>query len=298
MHHIISDGWSIEIIRSEFLSLYEAYQNKDKPEPISKPPAIQYRDFAVWQNTYISNPGLKSKARQYWKTKMEQGFPVLRFPYIAGGSIEDRSGAFYRCTVNQQIKEKLQRMAAQNNTTLFMVLFSMYNVLMSFLSGQDEVVTSVISAGRPHISLYDIVGYFINQVIVKIDVNLDEDFVDFLPKVSAELLEAFQYQDYPFELILDEMRMEPPKVTTAFNFLNMQDISIGQELASVESYHSEKWMDVKFVVTLYLKEFKNGIELGWEYQESLITKDIIEDIARNYIKLMDEITQEPPAIEK
>jgi non-ribosomal peptide synthetase component F len=181
-------------------------------------------------------------------------------------------------------------LAKNNNTTLFTVLFSMYNLLLAYLCGQEEIPVTIINAGREHLSLNMIVGYFINPIIVKTHVDLEGDFKDLLSNANKNVLEAFQHQHYPFELAADDLGIEYPNISTAFNLLNMQDISTGMEMDSMESYHMEERQEAKFPLVLMLMEYKNGIEISWEYQKSLFKPETIEAVAEKYVQLMDEIT--------
>jgi hypothetical protein len=290
MHHIISDGWSMEIIKNEFNLLYEAYA---KGSQLQLPPVShRYRDFAQWHNRQIRDPEIKEKALDYWKQTVKTGFPVLNLPYYQSGKKEDSSGAGYRSVVEYAVKNRLQRLAENNNITLFTLLFALYNLLLAYLTGEEEIVTAVINAGREHPALYPIVGYFINPVIIKTRVDLEVEFDVLLARVNREVLEVFRHQVYPLENVLEALNVPYPDVSTAFNMLKMQDISRGTEMESLESYHLEETQEPKFFLVLYITEYKNGIEIRWEYQKSRFKPETIESIAGKYLQLMAEITGE------
>jgi acyl carrier protein len=288
MHHIISDGWSMEIIKNEFNLLFDQYSKGSQPH--LPPVPHRYKDFARWHNRQIEDPEVKEKALDYWKKAMQSGFPVLKLPYYYRGKKGDSSGAGYRSVVECEIKTRLHLMAENNNTTLFTLLFALYNLLLAYLTGEKEIVTVVISAGREHPALYTIVGYFINPVIIKTQVDLEADFEVLLARVNQDVLEVFQHQVYPFENVLEELNVSYPDVSTAFNLLNMQDISRETELDSLESFHIEESQEGKYHLVLHVTEYKNGIEIRWEYQKSLFKPETIESIAGKYLQLVDEIT--------
>jgi len=223
---------------------------------------------------------------------VKTGFPALNLPYYQSGKKGDGSAAGYRSVVEYGIKNRLLRLSENNNTTLFTLLFALYNLLLAYLSGEEEIVTAVISAGREHPALYPIVGYFINPVIIKTRVDLEADFEVLLARVNSNVLEVFQHQVYPFENVLEALNIPYPDVSTAFNMLNMQDISRGIELDSLESFHLEETQEAKFPLVLYITEYKNGIEIRWEYQKALFKPETIESIAGKYLQLMEEITNE------
>jgi acyl carrier protein len=290
MHHIVSDGWSMQILEREFNLFYESYLFGKEPRLESL--QLQYKDFVAWHNRQIRNPELKEKSHHYWRRKLESGFPKLNLPIYYSGDIDEKTGAAYRCVINETVTHRLHQLAQSNNTTLFMVLYSIYNLLLAFLSGQEEIVLSIINAGRQHFSLRNIVGYFINPVLVKTRVNLEDDFDELLSRVNKYILEAFQHQSYPFELVLDEMKIQYPTISAAFNLLNMQDISREMELDSLEPVHIEESRQVKYHLILYMIEYKNGIEIRWEYQKALFKPETIESIAGKYLQVMDEITED------
>jgi acyl carrier protein len=288
MHHIISDGWSNHILQKEFNLCYESYLSGQEPQ--LAPLQFHYRDFSAWHNRRIHDLQLKEKSHRCWSGKLGPGFPTLNLPNYYSRDMAEKSGAGFRCTVNQDIKNRLHLLAREHNTTLFTVLFSMFNLLLSYLSGQQEVALCIISAGREHISLNNIVGYFTTPIIVKNRVDLDEDFDDLLSRINREVLEAFLHQAYPLELAADEMRIAYPDIPAAFNLINMQDISLGIEMDSLSSRHMQVQRDVKFDIVLYITEYKNGIEMQWHYKMSLFKPESIESIAGKYLKLMAEIT--------
>ncbi|UCH96830.1 MAG: hypothetical protein JSV88_08255, partial [Candidatus Aminicenantes bacterium] len=289
MHHIISDGWSMGIVKREFHRLYNEYAkgNQWDPEPVP----YQYKDFAAWHNQQIRDSDIRRTALRYWKKVIETGLPVLKLPYYYSGSPEDKSGAGYRCTINQTIKEKLLQLAKNNNTTLSTLLFTLYNLLFAYLSGQKEIVTTIISAGRVHSSLDMAVGYFINPVIVKIDVDLRGDFEELLSGVNRQLLEALQHQNYPFEKILDDLEIAYPNIPASFNFISLQDIGMEIEPDSQASHHIRERQEVKFPLGLFLTEYKNGIEINWDYQKTMFEPGTIENTAEKYLDLVVEVTE-------
>ena len=289
MHHIISDGWSMGIVKHEFHRLYNEYAkgNQWDPEPVP----YQYKDFAAWHNRQIRDSHLKQTALRYWKKVIESGLPVLKLPYYYSGSPEDKSGARYRRTINQNSKEKLHQLAKNNHTTLSNLLFTLYNLLLAYLSGQKEIVTTIISAGRMHSSLDRVVGYFINPVFVKIYVDLRGDFEELLSGINRQVLEALQHQNYPFELLLDDLKIAYPNIPASFNFISMQDIDMEIEPDPLASHHIREKQEVKFPMGLFLAEYKNGIEINWEYQKTMFEPGTIENTAEKYLDLIVEVTE-------
>ncbi len=118
MHHIIADGWSLEILQREFFYHYAGYSRGEEVE--LEPVVYQYKDFAVWHNKQLNNQKIKEKSHQFWKKKLESGFPILELPRDFERTFEQsKKSAGYRCVVNKEVKDRLRKLASENNTTLY-----------------------------------------------------------------------------------------------------------------------------------------------------------------------------------
>lgn len=287
MHHIVSDGWSQEVLKKDFTRYYEALAS-GLTVP-SQPLPLQYKDFAAWNNSQIQDPQLKERAESFWLNRLEQGVPDFHLLYDGGGSEKETGGVTYRIAVDNEVKDGLKKMAADSRTTLFVLMFSIFNWILARFSGSKEVVCSIISAGRDHQSLQDIVGYFINSLLSVQSVDFQEDFHDFLARMDADIMELFQVQGYPLELLLTEMKRLHPNVTVSFNMLNILDDAAAAEATTIEPTHLQERGDVKFNLALHAVEYKNALEMRWIYKKSLFKPQTIEFIATEYIRLLEAV---------
>jgi len=274
----------MEILTQEFLKFYNEKKNGNKVEI----PALsfQYKDFAAWQNFQQQNTELKEEAHRFWAEKLINIVPLL-LPVHIHGNKEDRTGAGYRSQISLEIKEKLNRLGKENNNTLFMMMFSIYLMLLSRLSNQEDVICSIISAGREHFALHNIVGMFLNSILFRTNVVSTEKFSDYLARINREVLETFKYQDYPIELVFKELKIKYPDVPTSFNFLNIQEQTLSLDIESAKIGKNGTIQDVKFDIELYITEYKNGISLDWRFRKSLFDFASIEYIVGEYHKLID-----------
>jgi len=289
MHLIISDGWSLEILKKEFMGFYEKIRDGQRIEP--EPLRLQYRDFAAWQNLRIKNPENKEEAHRFWLSKVEEGFPPLQLPWDFPGNKQggDNNARVYRCVVREDSKKRLKTLAEAHHKTIFAVMFAVFNRLLARISGQQEIVCRVTGAGRDHVSLTSIGGYFTNHVLVKSHVKENENFIDFLNRVDSCTREALQHQVYPFERVLEDLRLEYPAVAVTFNFLTMYEQEKTIELENVDSYHSESVTDLKVPLTLQLIEYKNGIEIVCKYPKTGFKPSTVENLFSQYLEMLEEI---------
>ncbi|MCK4258962.1 MAG: amino acid adenylation domain-containing protein [Halanaerobiales bacterium] len=287
MHHIISDGWSIEILKEEFYLLYHAY--KEGKECELAPLTVQYKDYAVWQNRLIADQNKNQQAREYWMNKLSRGFPVLNLPEdYPSGLLENRKSAGYRIFIPEKIKDQLKAAVSNYNTSLFIVTITMLKMFLADLTGQEEIAIGVPSMGRQHQNLSNVIGFFINTIVLINSVRSQTSFEEMLDMIHKDTLKALEYQDYPLELITDELKIKYPKIQVFFNLLN-----IGQShLETVEdtgSHHIEKVQDVKFDIMFYLTEYANGIEVVCTYLIGLYKPSTIEYIVGEYIRFIRKI---------
>ncbi len=292
IHHIISDGWSMGILEREFTRLYQRY--KEGAEDHEPAPPLQYKDFSGWHNRQVNEPRLRETSHRFWLEKLKGGVPLLQLPVDFTAHRRDTAGAGYRCRVPREVKERLEQLAETNRTTLSMVVFSIYNILLAHIANQSDIVCSLIGAGRDHLALREVVGYFTNSILVKTHVDPEEDFIDLLHRVHHEVIETLQHQSYPLEPVLDELKMDFPGINVSYNMLNMQDIAsaAGEEQPETQPVHMEKAQGVKFDLALFVTEYQHSLELLWNYRKSLFKPGTIESIARIFLDLLRELSED------
>jgi len=291
MHHIISDGWSIEILKNEFYILYNAY--KCNQTPSLEPLEIQYKDFAAWQNRLLKDETGITDAKEFWKSQLAGELPVLNLPVsYSYGRLSDRRSAGYRIVVPEPVTDRLKALARQHNTSLYIVLVSGFNLLLSKITGQHDIIIGAAGSGRNHESIKNIVGYFINTTLLRNQTDDEEIFSDFLTRVNENTLKALEYQSYPLELVLDELKITYPAISVFFNMLNMGESS-REYLSETESYPIEKVQEVKFDLAFYLKEYSNGIEIICNYLTGLFEPTRIKFILEQYGMLLYGIADNP-----
>jgi amino acid adenylation domain-containing protein len=285
IHHIITDGWSMEILKKEFFLYYEGFRNHREYKPGEL--KIQYKEFAAWHNKQSADTALKMQSHLFWKEKLQAGISTPGLPVNPKGDRNDPAGAGYQWLLHKNTKDKLNTLAQSNRTTLFVVLFSLYLILLYDLSKQEKIVCSIISAGRENLSVQNVVGFFVNSILFNIDFDTDERFVDFIHRVSNDVVNIFQHQWYPIELIFKELKMKYPDIPVSFNMLNLRDEPAGLSIDGIETGHIENIQDVKFDMEIYANQFNNGISIFWAYKKSLFDPVKIECFVEDYIALVD-----------
>ena len=206
IHHIICDGWSIEIMLQEVSSYYTALQS----DPGYEPPALslQYKDFAVWQRSSGHPAGLPEH-REFWVDHLRDASTVIDMS-ADGIRPKNRSGkgGQRRLTFPPDLSHELRRLAVDADASLFMTLLSLIRILLMKYSGQRDLTLGVVMAGRTHSELDQQVGFYVNTLPMRSIIDPGRSFMDFLSEERERILAGFQHQDYPLDLIIGDSRLQ------------------------------------------------------------------------------------------
>ncbi len=223
MHHIITDGTSQDILKKEFISLYQ--EEESLP---STPLRLQYKDFSRWQNHEKQSQSLKQQ-EFYWIKAFTDELPVLNlptdYPRPVMQSFEGNSVNF---VLNENQTRTLKNIAKESNATLFMVVLSIFTILLSKLSGQEDIIVGTPIAARRHADLENIIGMFVNTLATRNYPSSEKKFNQFLEEIKWRTLEVFENQEYQFEDLVDKVSLRRdtsrnPIFDVMFNLLNQAD---------------------------------------------------------------------------
>ncbi|MCP5054393.1 MAG: AMP-binding protein, partial [bacterium] len=197
MHHIISDGVSLNILTADFISLYTGMTL----EPLK----LQYRDFSEWNNGSFQKEQIETQ-RQWWLEQFEEEVPILNLPIdYPRPRVRSFEGAAYDSRLSLGETRDLKALALENNTTLFMVLLTLTNILLAKLSGQEDIIIGTPVAGRRHDDLEKIIGMFVNTLALRNYPDGGKSVRTFLQELNQRSIEAFENQEYPFEELVDNL---------------------------------------------------------------------------------------------
>ncbi|MDQ8188614.1 condensation domain-containing protein, partial [Pelagicoccus sp. SDUM812002] len=205
MHHICSDGWSMGVLVSDVLSLYDSFRLGE--EPSLDPLRIQYRDYAAWQNASLSDGSLDS-SREYWLGKLS-GVRPLELPCDRPRPrVKSYNGSELEFSIASGRLSALKELFSSEGATLFMGLVALSKVLLRRYAGQDDVTVGSPVSGRDHADLRDQIGFYVGTLALRDEVSLEESLGSLLSKVRSTVLEAFEHQKYPFDSIVEDLDLE------------------------------------------------------------------------------------------
>lgn len=277
MHHIIGDAWSVDVIARELFALYAGYGEN---RPVSLPElTIQYKDFTLWQNGLIGTPKGKRDA-DYWLTKLGGRLPVLNLPLDHPRPPVPRyMGKTEYFEWDTRLLKRIADFSNAQKATLFMTLMTGVKILLHRYSDQSDCIVGTPMAGRDHPALENQVGFYVNTLAIRDEVNPEETFTALLTKVRQSILEAYEHQLYPFDLLVNELDM--PRDTGRAPVFDVMVVFQGgaePELTMGDIVFTE--MDIetgtsKFDLTLIFKEMDGKLKIGFNYNTDIFNGDTI-----------------------
>ncbi len=206
LHHVVSDGWSMGVLVREMSSLYEAFLG-GRPSPLPEP-ALQYADYAVWQRGWLAGETLEAQLA-YWREALGGAPPLLELPTDRPRPLvaSDRAGqrAF---ALSVEASQALRALSHREGATPFMTMLAVYAALLARWSGQDDVSVGTPLAGRGHLELEGLIGFFVGTLVIRTRLDGRPGFRRLLGRVREATLGAQAHQDLPFERLVDELEAE------------------------------------------------------------------------------------------
>jgi len=295
MHHIISDGWSMGIFVSEIAALYSALlEEREANLPELK---IQYADYAYWQQNWLKDQALE-KEMEYWRQHIGMNPPTLQLPLdFPRPAVQTFNGKTLSIDIPPEIVSKLKELSRQESVTLFMTMLAAFQTLLFRYSGQDEILVGSPIANRTRQELEHIIGFFVNNIVIKSDFTERPDFTELLRQIREHTLGAYAHQDVPFEKIVDELQKErdlsrSPIFQVMFVMQNLPESRFDLPGLTMEGMEEEAG-SAKFDLSLVAMESGDRMRLDFEFNTDLFKDSTIRRMQRHFINLLDSITQDP-----
>lgn len=288
MHHIISDGMSMAILIREFFDLYQGEKLPGLP--------MQYKDFAEWQSKCMESKALETQEK-YWLKRFKGDIPVLNLiPGSSRQSMRSFAGDSTSLKIDRELTDKIKKIVLETKTTLYIILFTVYTTLLSKYSEQEDIIVGSLVAGRTHQDLDDIVGNFVNTAAIRNFPCADQSFAVFLEEVKENILDAFENQDYPFEELVEKLKIpmdlsRNPLFDAAFAFYNI-DMEESQIMDLKFYNYRLKIKTAHFDLVLHAAETDETIQLILEYAADLFNKANAQLILKHYVDILTQVIED------
>ncbi|WP_392890556.1 amino acid adenylation domain-containing protein [Pseudomonas migulae] len=206
LHHIVSDGWSMNVLIDEFIRCYDAFEAGAQPQLAPLP--IQYSDYALWQRRWLE-AGEQARQLDYWQAQLGDEHPVLELPTDhSRPAMPSYRGTRYEFAVDPQLAEQLRTTAQKHNITLFMLLLGAFNALLHRYTGQTDIRVGVPIANRNRAEIEGLIGFFVNTQVLRTRLDGHTRVDDLLRAIKDTALGAQAHQDLPFERLVEALKLE------------------------------------------------------------------------------------------
>ncbi|MDF3203083.1 non-ribosomal peptide synthetase [Pseudomonas sp. 1912-s] len=294
MHHIIADGWSLTVLIDEFSRLYAAASQGQTLELPAL--ALQYADYGSWQRQWLAE-GESQRQLAYWKAQLGDEHPTLSLTTDHPRSAQTvRSASRHSVRLSASLGEAIRKTAQTHESTPFMLLLAAFQSLLHRYSGQRDIRIGVPNANRPRQETQGLIGFFINTLVLRAELDARLPFAELLAATRTTALGAQAHQDLPFEQLLEAFPQAREQGLFQVMFNHQQrDLSALRRLpgllADELAWHSR---EAKFDLQLHSEEDRNGrLSLSFDYADELFDAATIERLAEHFINLLQAACEQP-----
>jgi tyrocidine synthetase III len=286
MHHIISDGESVKILVREFQALMAGNTLPQK--------GLQYKDYSQWLHRE-ENQQRYQKQKDFWMKQFDGEIPVLDIPIDSvRPQVQQFEGDQYNFTLSTRQTRKLKELATSVEATLFQVLLAALSIQLSKMSGNEDIIVGTPVTGRYHADQQDIIGMFVNTLALRSAPIGEKTFNDYLTEVKNSTLEAFENQDYPFEELVENLKIKRdpgrnPLMDVVFSYGKVEQEGLrlpGLKIKALQGRNTT----TKFDLTLHAVDTEERLQMIFEYATALYNPETIERTAAYLIKVLTTVT--------
>jgi amino acid adenylation domain-containing protein/non-ribosomal peptide synthase protein (TIGR01720 family) len=296
MHHIVSDAWSFGVLVREVAALYPAYV-EGRSSPLGELP-IQYADFARWQRQWLTGEVLERQLA-YWREKL-RAVPVLELPADRPRpAFQSFRGARRGFELSAELSGELRDLGRRENATAFMTLLAAFQLLLSRMTGQEDVAVGSPIANRTRREIEDLIGFFLNTVVLRTDLSGNPTFREMLRRTRQTSLEAYSHGELPFEKLVAELSpardlSREPLFQVLFTFQTAAAWKIaGRDLGLAVDPLVIETSTAKFDLTLLLWEQERSLSGSFEFSTDLFDATTIERMAAQFQALLSTAIRNP-----
>ncbi len=297
MHHIISDGWSLGVIANDVNTFYQAFVRGI--EPALKPLRVQYRDYASWQLGEL-NSGKATLSQSYWKSLLQGELPLVDFPTpVTRPAIKAQRGHTIECYLPATLTQQLKSFAREHDGSLFIVLLALWETLVYRYTGQEDIITGSAVSGRNHADMEDQIGFFVNTIVFRNQVDPQAGFLHHFRQVKAQALQSYAHQSYPFDRLVEDINPKRQLNRNAIFdiLLVLQNTGKKQELSQfvpdTEQFYDRGNTPAKLDMELNFGEIGDYLSFSINYHPDVYDAALIQKIMRHFRVLASSCMQTP-----
>ncbi|AKT41173.1 non-ribosomal peptide synthetase [Chondromyces crocatus] len=294
LHHIACDGWSLNLLTRDLSTLYAAALRHEPPTLPTL--SLRYADYAVWQRKWLESDEAR-KALDYWKAQLAGVEPLDLPTDHPRAAVQSHMGRTHLFTLPASVSERLPALCREHRVTPFMALLAVFQLLLARHTNQTDIAVGTPVAGRIRTELEPLVGFFVNMLVLRVDLSGDPSFIELLDRVRDVTLAAYAHQEMPFEKLVEELQPKrdlsrQPLFQVMFGLHNVEHTRF--DLPGLDA----RLLDIdrgatKFDLSLYLVETDHGLRGILEHSTDLFDSATAARIGDQFTRLLDAALTAP-----
>lgn len=296
-HHIAFDGWSIGIFLRELETSYLAYVCQQTPN--LSPLPFQYKDYALWQQRYLSSRQFKEKL-DYWCGQLIGFEPLNLTTDQPRPATIDCHGDNVYFQLNTKLSDQLRQLAAQQGVSLYSLLLSAFYILLYKYSSQADIVIGTPMANRQFSEFRETIGCFVNSVALRHRIKTDSSIKDFIAEIARQVTSAQAHEDVPFEQVVKQLNIKPcadmhPIFQVFFSVQDFESINSDCPVGQWSITHDALAI-AKFDLSLFINDAKAHLQGHINYASALFEKNTIKRMCKHYQCILERLVEPTDAI--
>jgi len=298
IHHIVSDGWSMGVLVREWIENYRALHLGETSHRQELP--VQYADYAEWQRAWLEG-GVLERQMQYWRKQLDGAPAVAIFPPDHLRLLDGRTpGRRAKRILSAEMAAQLGAFSRAHDSTLFMTMLAAFTLLLSRYSGQRDVVVGTPSANRSRTELSELIGFFVNNLVLRVDVGEGISFLELLARVRETTLGAYEHQDAPFDhLVRASQSDRNPEYSPLFQTMFiLQNFPLEEvRLPDVHVSHLELDSSIaRFDLTVEVYPFHNELHVYFDYRTDIYDAVTIDGLLESFEHVLQAVMRAPDTL--
>lgn len=303
MHHIISDGWSMDVLINELLKGYNDH-NQFGSTTVKEELEVQYKDYAVWQQRQLKENQLEAH-KDFWTKQFEGEIPVLQLPEDKiRPEVQTYNGRLIKTRISTTIVNKLKHQINEEGATLFISLLTVVKILLHRYTNAEDIIIGSPIANREHADLENQIGFYLNTLALRTKFKSTHTFKELLEIVKLNTLEAYKHQIYPFDELINNLNIRKDmsrgalfdvmvvlQNATSNNLIQNKEYEV--DGLHISNFHELNYEVSKFDLSFNFIEIEDEIEVEIEYNNDIYYDETAQRMLKHFKQVLISVTDNP-----
>ena len=294
VHHIVIDGWSHQVLLRELLSLYAAKVTETRADLPAL--SIQYADYALWQREQVKAGAIATQIA-YWQHRLADIEPLDLPSHKTRPPVQTYRGSRHAVTFPGDLSRSVDHLCQSLGITSFAAYLAAFGLVLHRYSGQSDITIGVPCSGRKASELEDLIGLFLNVLVIRSQICPQDSIRDYLERVAMTCLDAYQNQDVPFQLLAREVNSKwstshHPFFQVMFSYAREQarSVSLPGVIVDAVSHEADEWVESsRFDLTLHIRDAGSSLNVAMDYRTDLYEAGMVRQMMGHFQRLVEQM---------